>query len=447
MERSVRRTAHSNVGYNDSGASQERRATSTWRFFVHSQNASGYLTGPVDQLLADVAIRIQLSRTNYNKAVGRYKAVSEWIERDGSPLKDGVELFYPQGSMAIDATIASKLRTDEFDIDVVAQLKLPSYVLPKVALDLLFDSIRGSQGSRYYSITKRRTRCVTVNYSDNMHLDVTPAVLRPGYPERESFIFHQRPETPADPGFSLIANPYGFAEWFKRKTPQDLDFASVFEARALEHELQTIAKMADSEPVAPQEQPFRKSRSVIALQLLKRWRNVQYDTRNGRRPPSIILAKLVADASGQSTSLSEELLKQAGHMLTVFRTHQNLGRLVDIVNPVCEHDVLTDRWPESLASQRVFVQDLEALVTMLERLVAENPLHEMKRIMMHLFGEAPTTDVFGDYVRRFGHDIAGGRSAHHAGTGGLVVPATGASVGVAQPSQVKPTPRHTFYGD
>ena len=86
------------------------------------------LTNPIDVLLADVAIRVQLNRTDYDKLVDRYQTINRWIEREGSPLKDSVELFYPQGSMPIDATIASKLRTDEFDIDVVAQLNLPETV-------------------------------------------------------------------------------------------------------------------------------------------------------------------------------------------------------------------------------------------------------------------------------------------------------------------------------
>ncbi len=76
-------------------------------------------TDPADILLADVAIRIQLSKTDYNKATQRYQTINAWAERDESPLKGRVELFYPQGSMAIGATIASKLKTDEFDIDVV----------------------------------------------------------------------------------------------------------------------------------------------------------------------------------------------------------------------------------------------------------------------------------------------------------------------------------------
>ena len=108
------------------------------------------LTEPVDLLLADVAIRVQLSRANHSKAIERYETINAWIERDGSPLKDRVVLFYPQGSMAIRTTIASRLRTDEFDIDVVAQLDLSHNVSPKDALDLLFEAIRGKPGSQYY---------------------------------------------------------------------------------------------------------------------------------------------------------------------------------------------------------------------------------------------------------------------------------------------------------
>lgn len=234
---------------------------------------------PADALLADVAIRVQLSRTDYSKAVSWYEAINNCIERDGSPLKDRVELFYPQGSMAIGATIASKLRNDEFDIDVIAQLDLPFDVLPREPLDLLYEAIRGVPGSRYYGMAKRRTRCVTVDYSDDMHIDVTPVLRMRGTRERQSLLFHHRPETPGNPGYSLVANPYGFAEWFKTNTPPDHAFAGIFEERAREYEYLTIMDEAASDPVPLQEPLLRKSKAVVVLQLLKRWRNVQYDAR------------------------------------------------------------------------------------------------------------------------------------------------------------------------
>lgn len=414
---------------------------------MNSKTIPPQLTETTDILLADVAIHIQLSRTDYNKAVDRYQTINDWIERDGSPLKDLVQLFYPQGSMAIGATIASKLKTDEFDIDLVAQLGLPKDVLPHEPLDLLFKAIRGEPGSRYYRMTKRRTRCVTVDYSDDMHIDVTPVIRRLDTPERESWLFHDRPEAPQEKSYRLIANPYGFAEWFKANTPPDQDFADIFEKRAAEYEQLMLMEAAESDPVPPQEPPFQKSKAVIVLQLLKRWRNVQYDTRSGRRPPSILIAKLVADAANHTDRLSEELLFQAQHMLSEFRRWHDAGCLIHVANPVCEQDVLTDRWPESLQDQAIFIRDLENLVMQVERLVSGCDLEEIKKIMMELFGEAPTIDVVESFVRRMGDGMLSGQSQHRPSTGSLVFPTTAAGTSVTTPSGAVSTPKHTFFGD
>ena len=402
-------------------------------------------SNPLDALLADVAIRIQLSRSNYEKAAQRYRAINNWIERPNSPLENRVELFYPQGSMATESTIASRLRTDEFDIDIAAQIAYSLDVDPQTALDTLCTAIRGEPGSRYYDMTKLRTRCVTVSYRDNMHLDVTPMLRRPGTPDRESWIFHHRPEVPHEPGYPCIANPYGFAQWFQAKTPADHDFAVAYESRALHYEQIEMAT-AESDPVPSQKSPSRKSIAVIALQLLKRWRNVQYDTRPGRRPPSIMISKLVADHANTTPSLSAELLHQAQSMLAEFERWHGTGRLIRVANPVCLHDVLTDRWPESLLDQEVFLADLRALVKKAEHLVSECGLDEMKEILAKLFGEKPTEKVFREFNRRQGDAIRDGRSRHLPHTGGLVVP-TVLSGGASQvPPEDRPTPRHTFYG-
>ena len=414
---------------------------------MNSKTIPSQLTETTDILLADVAIRVQLSRTDYNKAVDRYQTINDWIERDGSPLKDLVQLFYSQGSMAIGATIASKLKTDEFDIDLVAQLGLPKDVLPNEPLDLLFKAIRGEPGSRYYRMTKRRTRCVTVDYSDDMHIDVTPVIRRLDTPERESWLFHDRPEAPQEKSDRLIANPYGFAEWFKANTPPDQDFADIFEKRATEYEQLMLVEAAESEPVPPQEPPFRKSKAVVVLQLLKRWRNVQYDTRSGRRPPSILIAKLVADAANHTDRLSEELLLQARHMLHEFQCFHNAGCLIHVTNPVCEQDVLTDRWPGSLQDQALFIDDLKNLVAKVEMLVSGRDLEEIKKIMVELFGEAPTLDVVESFVRRMGDDMRSGQSQHRPDTGSLVLPTTAAGASVTVPSGAVSTPKHTFFGD
>ena len=383
-----------------------------WQNYLRSShiNALSPQTNLVDNLLADVAIRVQLSRSNYRKAVERYKAITQWIERFPSPLKDRV-LSYPQGSMAIGATIASKLRTDEFDIDVLAQLALPENIASHIPLDLLFEVIKGEPGSRYYSLTRRRTRCVTVDYADNMHIDITPALRCPCTRERESWIFHHDPKELQQKSFRLIANPYGFAEWFNLNTPSDIEFARNFETRTNLYENSILR--ADSEPVPPQESPFHKSKAAIVLQLLKRWRNVQYDNRSVRRPPSIMMAKLVADfATDPHRSLSRELHFQTRMMLSTLLRWHTVGKRIEVRNPICAEDILTDRWPETLGDQEMFIHDLQNLSKKIERLCAGCDLGLMKAILVELFGEAPTSEIFHDLNQRLGSTISWGQSGY-----------------------------------
>ena len=229
-------------------------------------------------------------------------------------------------------------------------------------------------------------------------------------------------------------------------TPNDQAFADIFEKRAWEYEdaLRVLAEKAESEPVPSQEPAFQKSKAVIVLQLLKRWRIVQYDARTGRKPPSILFAKLIADAANHTDRLSEELLHQSQHMLDVFRHHQSLGRLVHITNPVCADDVLTDRWPGSLRDQAIFIGDLENVVRQIERLIAGCDLAEMQEIMTGLFGEAPTAEAFRTFNEQVGGMVRDSQSLHRVGAGGLVLPAAASVITIS--SAARATPKHTFYG-
>jgi hypothetical protein len=75
---------------------------------------------PLDVLLADVAVRVQLTPTDYQTAVDHYQAIGDWLDRSGSPLEGKVLEFYPQGGFSIGATVARHSTTSDFDIDVIA---------------------------------------------------------------------------------------------------------------------------------------------------------------------------------------------------------------------------------------------------------------------------------------------------------------------------------------
>lgn len=66
--------------------------------------------------------------------------------------------------MAYNATIARCLRTDEFDIDIIAQIIVRRGLTAKQVLDELYEAVRGEPGSRYYKMVERRnraSRCTT----------------------------------------------------------------------------------------------------------------------------------------------------------------------------------------------------------------------------------------------------------------------------------------------
>lgn len=407
------------------------------------------LADVVDVLLADVAVRIQLSPTNYKLAVSRYDTVNTWIDRDGSPLQDKVQLFYPQGSMAIGTTIASKLETDEFDIDLIAQLDVPVWTPPSEVLNVLEAAIRGEKGSRYYEVTTRCTRCIQIQYADDMHLDVTPMIRIAELPDRCGLISHAKECVALPDDKSIIANPYGFAAWFKNKTPPELDFAMDFALRESAYDRALVLDKAETEPVPAQTPTHRKSKAVIALQLFKRWRNIRYDAREGRRPASVLLAKLVADSANHTTTLSQEMLFQAREMLAFFEEADNLRKLVDVRNPTCTEDVFTDRWPASLHEQRVFLTDLRDLVGKLERLVSRCDLADMREILADLFGERPALEAVTEFNRSAGKAIATGNSFHNTSGGRFDLAASGVATAIpasAAASPARATPKHTHFG-
>ncbi|HUD42601.1 MAG TPA: nucleotidyltransferase [Dokdonella sp.] len=406
------------------------------------------LSEPIDFLLADVAIRVQLSSTHHALAVSRYATVNKWIERPGSPLQDRVEIFYPQGSMAIGATIASKLEYDEFDIDLIAQLDLPDDTPPHQMLNILEAAIRGEPGSRYYDMTERCTRCVQVRYADGMHLDVTPMVRIPLLAERCGFIFHARHRHAGVDDRRIVANPWGFAQWFIALTPAERRFVEAFDARVAAYANTIVLAEAEVEPVPDLCPVHEKSMAVIALQLLKRWRNVQYDQREGRFPPSVVLAKFVADNANRTQTLSEELLHQAQQLKLVFEQAQRCREKIVVRNPACESDVFTDRWPECLEAQDLFLTDLTTLVRKLELLRGDCDLATMQHLLSELFGERPTLEAIKSYNREAGRAIVEGRSRHIAGSGRFEMPSAPAVAAVTSTlaTTSHATPKHTYFG-
>lgn len=392
-------------------------------------NLSNYQNDLDEILLADIALKIQLTSTEFDQAVTHYKAIEEWLERPDSPLRGKVLRMYPQGSMAIYATISSIQDKEEFDIDIVVELDLSLNSDPEEVLNLLFEAIRGEKGSRYYSITEKNSRCVTVHYR-NMHLDLCPAVLISHKPARTSTMFHHNEER--DEKYIHIRNPWGFANWFNGSLPQEMEFSLFYNKRN-----QVLLK-ADAEPVPEPTPIYEKPRKVVALQLLKRFRNNRYESRSYKGPPSVILSKFVIDAGDSYGGLHSELCSQTEYLA---RCLENFP--IDVRNPSCpEDDILTDRWPGKFEKQREFYRDIRNFRSRLEQLKKVHDLPAKQAILAELFGERATLAAFENLQHKYGNLSNRGAIRAKKTTAGIAIGASGISGQPAAARSSVVVPRH-----
>lgn len=401
---------------------------------------------PLDAILADIAIAVQLPPGLHAKACDRYEAVRTFAERVGSPLHGRILRFYPQGSMAIDATISTRGTDDEYDLDIVAALALAPDAPPDDVLDLLHKSIVGYPTSQK---VVRQTRCITVRYADRMHLDITPAVRLPHGAERESHIFHAHPDDPPRLHFHVPMNAYGFGEWYRERTPEEQRFALAFDERLRKLYDMEIRADAEVDDVPDQVALIVKSVSTVALQLLKRFRNIIYAQSGGRIPPSVMMSCFAGHAAQPGVSLSDMVIRQARLIARELRRAGQRHEKVMVVNPVFQRDCFTDRWPENLSQQETFAAELSALAEGLEQIKRrEIDLETLQDWLREQFGDYVVSGAIRRFNQRTGQAVQSGGTSYTP-RGGIYVPSRPALVGVgaaASGRAVAATP-HTFRGD
>ena len=161
-----------------------------------------------------------------------------------------------------------------------------------------------------------------------------------------------------------------------------------------------------------------------------------------RRPPSVLLTKLIGDNANQTRSLAEELEHQAMCILARFEYEVSRNRkIVFEVNPSCPQDVLTDRWPESIGDQKLMIDDLGDLIGKVGRLRSGKlDLAQMTAILEDLFGQRPVRKAVEDYLA----SMAPSRAGRVVTQSGRVL---ARAAGIVTPSSANAIRPHKFFGD
>jgi hypothetical protein len=122
------------------------------------------------------------------------------------------------------------------------------------------------------------------------------------------------------------------------------------------------------------------------------------------------------------------------------------GRLLHVANPVCEADVFTDRWPESIAQQDEFVWQLRELVRSLEAMrKGEMFPNTMMDVLRGNFGDRVVTRAADQIAIEVGGGIQQSHQLYTRRGGVLLLTAAAVAAPVLNPAVAAARP-HTFFG-
>ncbi|MGO6810179.1 nucleotidyltransferase domain-containing protein [Rhizobium ruizarguesonis] len=355
---------------------------------------------PLDGILIDIARSSQVPKTKHEEAVEHYLGLCQHVDRKGSPLEGKILECYPSGSFSIHAATYTYVRSMQHDVDFVLEVNYPITTDPQWLLDVLHKSIKGERGSRYYDFKiERKSRCVTVFYPDGVTVDLMPIARIPGGPERSGVLFHHN----ADVGekYTKEVNPKAFTNHFNANIGSSDVFASRYRTRRLMADGH-LQERAETQPMPDHVPIEEKSPRLVAIQLTKRFRDVQFRKRQGRRPPSVVIAAIALDAGPMSDSLCDEVIAIANIIQRRIRVEDANYRLLEVRNPAHHADVFTDRWPENQFAQRLWRDDLSRLVKHLTTLRAGDfDAQQLMKILRELFGETLAERAVQDHYRAY----------------------------------------------
>jgi Second Messenger Oligonucleotide or Dinucleotide Synthetase domain len=340
------------------------------------------------QYLADA---LDISETRYQQAEERYQAVGKWLGRDESILAPYHPEIYPQGSFRLGTVIKPISDAEEYDIDLVCEMKLDKErVKQKRLKEAVGQEILGySRANNMRSRPEEGRRCWTLNYADGaqFHLDILPAL-----PDGNSFKLLLESKGLSNawsglaiaitdntlPNYDLLdprwpqSNPRGYAEWFRERMKTQFDAQRKFLAESIRANIEDIPEYRVRTPLQR------------AVQILKRHRDIMFAKDPDNKPISIIISTLAAHAYRNEGDLLEALLNIVNGMPLYI---QRIGAVSWVANPVNPLENFADKWAEHPQRERNFRLWLQQVQTDLNKALQSEDIQAISELLKPSLGE------------------------------------------------------------
>jgi len=368
----------------------------------------------LNEILEELANNLDITDTEDAAIRESYKAVGEYLAKEGSSLdKYDVEIF-PQGSFNLGTIIRPIKEGDDLDIDLVCELKSkePNWTQYDVK-QRVGDRLKESKRYREL-LDKEGRRCWTLLYRDNAttttqkyHMDILPSIVDKNYKTivREMFSARELSESDYDkaairitdkesPDYKtsplpltwLKSNPFGYARWFELQQQK----GNTGDMRLFTRD--------DVNPLPAK----RKSKTTLqrVVQLLKRHRDIHYGG-DDDKPISIIITTLAAKAYDGEKDLVVAFRNVVAKMRNNIETRMENGKEVKWVpNPVNSQENFADKWPETPRKQRIFYEWLDQLEANIQNIASSSDRLLLERHFSDSFGKDMSHKTFAALAKR-----------------------------------------------
>lgn len=278
----------------------------------------------INEKYENIAKIISISEAVHEEVKKSYVALGEYISNHS-----GVEVnIYPQGSMALGTTIKPISEEDDYDLDIVCEIKNDfesAEELKKFLGDILKESERYSS-----MLDEEGRRCWTLKYSSKkFHLDILPAILK--NQSSTKLLITDKQE---DGEYEFKdSDPKAYIDWFKTKE-------KLFKPKTTTRDDNVKSEVEELNDNSTD------STLQLAVRLLKYHRDLKYkdtdEIKRKEKPISIIITTIL----GQLYTGTEDVYE----LVTKFTSNYTDYISVDvdgsyvISNPVNNSENFADKW-------------------------------------------------------------------------------------------------------
>ena len=155
---------------------------------------------------------VNLNQSRIDTLTSRVDVIDRFLKNDELFKEIYIETGL-QGSYAHRTIIKPSPKSPEFDADLMLYIDENEEWEPKDYIEELYK--RFKENSNYKNIVGRRTRCVTLDYAGEFHMDVVPCIVRDSFWNGETYHVCNRNDNVEE-----LSDPKGYTEWFQDKNRQ-----------------------------------------------------------------------------------------------------------------------------------------------------------------------------------------------------------------------------------